>query len=127
MNNLVQFITAGNALFTLENTATGNRFTFRVRQPGDDKPHFVSVLTGADNESDYTFHGTIFEGLRLSARAAVSDCSYCPEREGDRLASAAVVEESGSSRNRAGVPLREVWPVWSHVDCAGISGHRVWP
>lgn len=64
MNNLVQFITAGNALFTLENTATGNRFTFRVRQPGDDKPHFVSVLTGADNESDYTFLGTIFEGLR---------------------------------------------------------------
>ena len=82
-NNLVQFITAGNALFTLENTATGNRFTFRVRQPGDDKPHFVSVLTGADNESDYTFLGTIFEGLRLSARAAVSDCSYCPERAGD--------------------------------------------
>jgi len=64
MNNLVQFITAGNALFTLENTATGNRFTFRVRQPDDDKPHFVSVLTGADNESDYTFLGTIFEGLR---------------------------------------------------------------
>ncbi len=52
MNNLVQFITAGNALFTLENTATGNRFTFRVRQPGDDKPHFVSVLTGADNLAD---------------------------------------------------------------------------
>jgi hypothetical protein len=64
MNNLVQFITAGNALFTLENTVTGNRFTFRVRQPDDDKPHFVSVLTGADNESDYTFLGTIFEGLR---------------------------------------------------------------
>ena len=60
MNNLVQFITAGNALFTLENTATGNRFTFRVRQPGDDKPHFVSVLTGADFQSawstDYRCH-----------------------------------------------------------------------
>jgi hypothetical protein len=59
MNNLVQFITAGNALFTLENTATGNRFTFRVRQPGDDKPHFVSAHTRSDNESDYTFLGTI--------------------------------------------------------------------
>jgi hypothetical protein len=64
MKDIVQFITAGNALFTLENTTTGNRFTFRVRQPGDDKPHFVSVLTGADNESDYTFLGTIFDGLR---------------------------------------------------------------
>ena len=64
MKNIIQFITAGNAMFTLENTATGNRFTFRVRQPGDDKPHFVSVLMGADNESDYTFLGTIFEGMR---------------------------------------------------------------
>ena len=45
MNAPLQFILAGNALFTVENTATGNRFTFKVRRPDDDKPHFVSVLT----------------------------------------------------------------------------------
>ena len=60
MNAPLQFILAGNALFTVENTATGNRFTFKVRKPDDDKPHFVSVLTGPDNEHDYAFLGTVF-------------------------------------------------------------------
>ncbi len=64
MNDSLQFILAGNALFTVENVATGNRFTFMVRQPDDDKPHFVSVLTGPDNESDYAFLGTVFEAAR---------------------------------------------------------------
>ena len=60
MNAPLQFILAGNALFTVENTATGNRFTFKVRKPDDDEPHFVSVLTGPDNENDYSFLGTVF-------------------------------------------------------------------
>ncbi len=46
MNDPLQFILAGNALFTVQNTDTGNRFTFKVRKPNDTKPHFVSVLTG---------------------------------------------------------------------------------
>lgn len=54
------FILAGNAIFTIRNTETGNTFTFKVRQPDSDKPHFVSVLTGPQNTSDYTFLGTIF-------------------------------------------------------------------
>ena len=45
MHDPIRFILAGNAVFTVENTATGNRFTFKVRRPDDDKPHFVSVLT----------------------------------------------------------------------------------
>lgn len=62
--NTLDFILAGNATFTVLNTNTGNRFTFKVVQPDDDdhKPHFVRVLTGADNERDYTFLGTIFQG-----------------------------------------------------------------
>ena len=60
MNEPFRFILAGNAVFTVENTATGNRFTFKVRRPDDDKPHFVSVLTGPDNEHDYAFLGTVF-------------------------------------------------------------------
>lgn len=59
-----QFITAGKAIFTLRNESTGNRFTFKVTkfQPEDGKPamHFVKVLTGSDNNSSYTFIGTIF-------------------------------------------------------------------
>ena len=32
MNDPIRFILAGNAVFTVENTATGNRFTFKVRR-----------------------------------------------------------------------------------------------
>ena len=57
MNAPLQFILAGNALFTVENTATGNRFTFKVRKPDDDKPHFVSVLTGTVFDPRSYHHG----------------------------------------------------------------------
>jgi len=55
-----QFITAGNATFTTTSKRTGQRFTYKVRQPKADAPHFVSLLSGPDNESDYQFLGTIF-------------------------------------------------------------------
>lgn len=54
------FMLAGHAIFTVTNLNTGKSFTYRITTaPG--KPHFVSVLTGPDNTSDYTFIGTIFE------------------------------------------------------------------
>src|SRR5262245_37571396 len=54
------FILAGNATFTVLNTATGNRFTYRVQQC-DTKPglSFVAVLNGPDNERDYTYLGIL--------------------------------------------------------------------
>jgi hypothetical protein len=57
------FILAGNATFTIVNTATGGRFTFRVRQC-EDRPelYFVQVLTGPENTRDYTYLGTIRDG-----------------------------------------------------------------
>lgn len=58
--NAKQFILGGNATFTIENLDTGNYFTFKVRQPDSNKPHFVKVLTGPDNTQDYQFLGTIF-------------------------------------------------------------------
>lgn len=54
------FVLAGNARFTLVSTKTGARFTYRARRPADDKPTFVSVMTGPDNESMYEFLGSIF-------------------------------------------------------------------
>lgn len=54
------FVTAGNARFTLVSRKTGARFTYRARRPGEGKPTFVQVLTGADNENAYEFLGTIF-------------------------------------------------------------------
>lgn len=55
-----EFAQAGNARLTIVSKKTGARFTYRVRRPAEDKPWFVQVLTGSDNESDYTFFGTIF-------------------------------------------------------------------
>ena len=59
------FILAGNATFTVSNPQTGNRFTYKVRKKEVEEGkelHFVSVLTGCDNENDFHFLGTIFEG-----------------------------------------------------------------
>ncbi len=60
-----KFALAGAAIFTVSNETTGNRFTFKVSQPKDDAPHFVSVLTGSDNVGDYTYLGTIFDSDRF--------------------------------------------------------------
>jgi hypothetical protein len=63
----LKFALAGNARLTLVSERTGTRFTFRIRakavKSGEAPapPWFVSVLTGRENESDYTFLGTIFE------------------------------------------------------------------
>jgi hypothetical protein len=58
------FMLAGRARVTVVSQKTGVRFTFRVAvRTGDPtSPHFVSLLTGPDNTSSYTFMGTIFDG-----------------------------------------------------------------
>jgi hypothetical protein len=67
------FVLAGNARFTLRSKATGTRFTFKVRQPAENKPHFVSLLNGSSNEEDYKFLGTIFpDGYRPGRRSSIT-------------------------------------------------------
>ncbi len=73
------FIFAGNATFTVLNETTGNRFTFRIRKAGwgtSEVKHdtfFVSVLTGSDNNSSYTFLGTFFNrfGYKHSIKSRI--------------------------------------------------------
>jgi hypothetical protein len=73
---VAEFVFAGEAIFTLENAETGKRFTYRVTQAkarpqdaGRVLPFFVSVLTGSNNEGDYSYlgclwgDGTEWEGL----------------------------------------------------------------
>lgn len=52
------FILGGNATFTVENPK-GDYYTFKVRQPKPEMPHFLSLLTGPDNENSYTYIGTV--------------------------------------------------------------------
>ncbi len=70
----VAFMLAGNAHVTFQSRRTGTRFTYRVeaakprQNPSgqlagrvSEPPHFVSVLTGPDNDAGYSYLGTIFE------------------------------------------------------------------
>ncbi len=51
-----EFFLGGNATFTVEN-GKGTHYTFKIRQPKPDSPHFVSLLSGPDNENSYTYLG----------------------------------------------------------------------
>ena len=53
------FVLAGNSTFTILNSQTGNRFTYKVRKAKENDIYFVSVLTGSDNNNNYTFIGYI--------------------------------------------------------------------
>lgn len=59
------YVLGGNATFTIENTGSGGRFTYRVKrapqreQAADTRPWFVSVLTGPQNTTDYKYIGVI--------------------------------------------------------------------
>lgn len=77
-----EFVTAGNATFTLELPedwayAHGCKphYTYRVRKKvgRDGKPvFFVSILSGPDNESDYRYIGILVEGaIRTTAKSAL--------------------------------------------------------
>lgn len=69
-----EFTLAGNAYITLKSTISGVRFTYRIAAKKEEHQgrwivkkgiHFVSVLTGSDNENSYTFLGTIFDEKRF--------------------------------------------------------------
>lgn len=63
IEDIKRFITGGKSIFTLESERTGNWFTYRVKKAKKDdekSPYFVSVLTGKNNDSAYSYMGTIF-------------------------------------------------------------------
>lgn len=68
----VRFALAGNARLTLVSAKTAARFTYRVRLAPRPAPNFatpryvwfVCVLTGSDNEGDFTYLGTISSEMR---------------------------------------------------------------
>jgi len=71
-SDALKFMFAGNSTFTIVNTKTGNRFTFKVKKNKDKGSNlfFVSVLTGPDT---YTYLGTTIEGVyRHGKKSAVT-------------------------------------------------------
>lgn len=70
IKNIEKYVTAGEATFTLENPATGNRYTYKVKEvpkkPGE--MWWVSTLVGPDNEQDYQYLGSMVYDQRLGGR-----------------------------------------------------------
>lgn len=64
----LQFITGGNALFTLRSKKTGERYTYKVvrSKPDPKKPtvYFVKLLAGPDNTGDYVYIGMLTAAFR---------------------------------------------------------------
>jgi hypothetical protein len=60
--SLKKLLLAGNANFTLHSLKTDTHFTYKIRKkvytPTNTK-YFVSVLTGTDNDTDYTYAGLL--------------------------------------------------------------------
>lgn len=62
----INFIFEGKAIFTIQSKRTGKYFTYRVKTPknplfGNKEVHFVGLLTGPDNTTNYSYIGTIFD------------------------------------------------------------------
>lgn len=61
--DILTFITAGRAIFTLVSKTSGERRTFRIAAPKDAAPgdamRFVSLLTGPDNTTNYEYVGLV--------------------------------------------------------------------
>lgn len=76
-----RFIEAGNATLTLLSMKTSGRYTYKFSrpepEPGKNRPTWVKLLSGPDNEGDYSFMGTLwpmFEyEIRRTEKSRVSD------------------------------------------------------
>jgi hypothetical protein len=76
----LQFMLAGCATLTLRSQRTSTRYTYKVSRAKDDygtrgtaPTWFVSLLSGPDNEGDYTYLGIIRDNVfRLTAKSRLS-------------------------------------------------------
>lgn len=72
------FVEGGHAIFTLHNTKTGGRFTYRVSAPKGENTavrFFVSVLAGPRNTTDYTYLGCVYRdgSFRRGAKSPIGE------------------------------------------------------
>jgi hypothetical protein len=69
------FVTAGKATFTVESAKTGAHLTYRVRKIEGKDLYFVSVLSGPNNEADYSYLGLLdpVTGLHLTRRSTAGE------------------------------------------------------
>jgi hypothetical protein len=69
-SDATNFIYAGNSIFTVLNSKTSNRFTYKVKKSKDGTLYFVSVLSGPEC---YTYLGIIGDGTyRHGTKSVIS-------------------------------------------------------
>lgn len=56
-----RFVFAGDSTFTIRSAKTDTSFTFKVSESEDGRVHFVKVLTGPNNSTDFRYLG-LFKG-----------------------------------------------------------------
>lgn len=61
IDDIKNFVLAGNATITVRSGATGSRFTYKIKTPKESRSPiwFVSLLTGSDNETNFEYVGQI--------------------------------------------------------------------
>ena len=74
MLDIRNFLLAGKAIFTVVSKKSGVRFTYKVKKHDEKDLWFVSVLTGSDNNSSYSYLGTIFgdSGFRHTNKSRIT-------------------------------------------------------
>lgn len=82
----LRFILAGNATVTLVSKTTGNRFTYKVRASEDGAVHFVSLLNGPDNESQYAYFGYVRRGVFFHGGRKAKVAETAPSARGFKWA-----------------------------------------
>lgn len=103
-----EFALGGNAVLTLQSEKTGARFTYKIRAAQDGAVSFVSVLTGQDNEGDYTYLG-IIKGFSVHGVRAGEYGRQFPEKGRENHAAIWKLAEEGEVKPRvhAEYPLSE--------------------
>lgn len=80
----LNFILAGKSTVTLVSKGTGTRFTYKVNRPNAQSPHFVRLLNGADNRSNYSYMGRISTGQYIHDRRNRAGTADSPSAKGFR-------------------------------------------
>ena len=109
---ILDYLIGGHGTFTILNTHSGCRYTFKVSTPADaegDYPRFVAVLTGSDNTSDYQYLGQFRvrdwklvwshgrkSSIKTTAKSALSDAWFFNALNADALPSFLEVIHEGT-------------------------------
>jgi hypothetical protein len=78
LDKALDFILAGKSTFTIRSAETGKHFTYKITAPkakrDNSDVHFVKLMTGSDNESSFSFFGTIFnkKAFKHSGKGKIS-------------------------------------------------------